>query len=136
MVYFDSDVIFHFLVLQDEHKHQESRTLVLNAIAAKEFAISSLVVQEVGFGLAKFGISGEEISAKLSFLHSINTIEINNSDITRAISLAENIGFKHINDCIHTAVAERLLPEQFFTYNKSDFVRIKRATKLPINILT
>ena len=65
MIYFDSDVIFHFLVLQDDQKHRKSRKLVFEAIDSQEFAISSLVVQEVGFGLARFGISNEEILAKL-----------------------------------------------------------------------
>lgn len=84
----------------------------------------------------RFGISGEEISAKPSFLHSINTIEIQNSDIARALALARTIGFKHINDCVHTAVAERVVPKQFYTYNKSDFNRIKKLAKVSIEILT
>jgi len=136
VIYFDSDVIFHFLVLQDDQKHRKSRGLVLDAIDSGEFAISSLVIQEVGFGLARFGISSEEISIKLSFLHSINTIEIQNSDIDRALSLAQAIGFKHVNDCVHTAVAERVMPKQFYTYNKSDFSRIKKLAKVAIKILT
>jgi predicted nucleic acid-binding protein len=136
VIYFDSDVIFHFLVLQDDQKHRKSRELVFLAIDTQEFAISSLAIQEVGFGLARFGISGEEISAKLTFLHSINTIEIQNSDITRALALAQAIGYKHINDCVHTAVAERVMPKQFYTYNKSDFSRIKKLARVTINILT
>lgn len=135
MIYFDSDVIFHFLVLQDDKKHRASRKLVLDAISAQEFAISSLAIQEVGFGLARFGISADEISAKLSFLHSINTVPVENEDIWRAIVLAERIGYKHINDCIHTAVAERLTPKRFYTYNKSDFARIKKLTNVFIKIL-
>ncbi|WP_229207971.1 type II toxin-antitoxin system VapC family toxin [Dyadobacter beijingensis] len=135
MIYFDSDVIFNFLVIQDARKHEESRTQVLGAIAAGEFAISSLVIQEVGFGLAKFGISAQEIAAKLAFLLSINTVEIVNADINRAIQLAEQIGFKHINDCVHTAVAERMLPDRLVTYNKADFGRIKKMTKIRVKIL-
>jgi predicted nucleic acid-binding protein len=107
----------------------------MQAIDSQEFAMSSLSIQEVGFGLARFGISNDEISAKLSFLHSINTVEIDNSNITRAIALAEKIGFKHINDCVHTAIAERLMPKRFYTYNKADFIRIKKVTKIAINIL-
>ncbi|TDE08188.1 PIN domain-containing protein [Dyadobacter psychrotolerans] len=96
MEYFDSDVIFNFLVLQDDDKHHQARTLVLNAMDNNVFTISTLVIQEVGFGLARFGLSNEEIEAKLSFLSSINTIEVNVSHIIRALILAKIIGFKHI----------------------------------------
>lgn len=135
MEYFDSDVIFNFLVLQDEEKHKEARQLVFDAIKNLRFVISTLVVQEVGFGLARFGLSSDEIESKLTLLSSQNLIGVEPSVMIRALFLAKKIGFKHINDCVHTAIAENLNPEKFYTYNKSDFKRIQKHTKLKITIL-
>ena len=135
MEYFDSDVIFNFLVLQDEEKHEQARQLVFDAIKNLKFVISTLVIQEVGYGLARFGLSNEEIESKLSFLSSQNLLGIEPSIIPRALILANKIGFKHINDCVHTAIAENLNPEKFYTYNKSDFKRIQKHTRLKITIL-
>ena len=76
MEYFDSDVIFNSLVIQDEEKHKEARSLVLDAIQKNTFIISTLVIQEVGFGLARFGLSNEEIESKLTLLASQNLIAV------------------------------------------------------------
>lgn len=135
MIYFDSDVVFNFLVVQDQEKHEQSRRLILDAIREETFVISTLVIQEVGFGLARFGLTNEEIAAKLTFMASINTVTIETMHLLRALRLAEVIGFKHINDCVHTAVAESIESDLFYTYNKSDFKRIKKHTRLAISIL-
>ncbi len=135
MIYFDSDVVFHFLVVQEEQKHEQARKLILEAIRNREFSISTLVIQEVGYGLARFELSPEEISSKLSFLYSINTVAIPESLIPRVLQLAHKVGFKHINDCVHTAVSENLRVEKMYTYNKADFKRIQKYTDLEILIL-
>ena len=135
MVYFDSDVVFNFLAVQDQEKHEQSRQLVLDAIREETFVISTSVVHEVGFGLARFGLSNEEIEAKLTFLVSVNTVIVEVNDVVNALSLAKKVGFKHINDCVHTTVAERLRSDNFYTYNKSDFKRIQKHTRLKITIL-
>lgn len=135
MEYFDSDVIFNFLVLQDDQKHQDARRLVFESLKNATFKILTLVVQEVGYGLSRFGISDTEILTKLTYLTSREVIEIKNSHIIRALQLAREIGFKHINDCIHTAIAESINPDKFYTYNKADFKRIQLHTTLEITIL-
>ena len=47
MIYFDSDIVFNFIVIQDREKHEQSRQLVLDAIREETFVISTLVIQEV-----------------------------------------------------------------------------------------
>ena len=51
----------------------------------------------------------------------------------RAVKLARKIGFQHINDCLHTAIAEEHCDE-LYTYNKADFKRIQQYTDLKITI--
>jgi predicted nucleic acid-binding protein len=133
--YFDSDVIFNFLVIQDPVKHSESRTLVFDAISKSSFTTSTLTIQEVGYGLARFGLSNDEIESKVSFLSSLAIAVVTQDNIVRALYLAKKIGFKHINDCVHTAVAESLAPSKFYTYNSSDFRKIQKYATIGISIL-
>lgn len=134
MIYFDSDVLFNYLVIQDADKHKQAKQLILDAIEKGSFVISTLVIQEVGYGMARQEITSEEIEEKLTAL-SLNLVGIGQADILRSLQLAKKIGFKHINDCVHTAVAESLDCQVFYTYNKSDFKRIQKYTNLNINIL-
>ena len=133
--YFDSDVIFNFLVIHDTDKHEEARSLVFKAISKSTFVTSTLTIQEVGYGLARFGLSNDEIEIKLSFISSLELAVVTQTNIIRALDLAKKVGFKHINDCVHTALAESLTPTKFYTYNRSDFQRIQKFTNIGISIL-
>ncbi|MCE7062983.1 type II toxin-antitoxin system VapC family toxin [Dyadobacter sp. CY343] len=135
MRYFDSHVIFNYVVVQDYAKNQRANRLILDAITDARFVISTLVVQELGYGLARFDLEAKQIRVELEFLTSLNISTVSKSDLNRALQLAEMIGFKHIKDCIHTAVAENLECESLYTYNKSDFRRIQKFTDLEIIIL-
>lgn len=134
MIYFDSDVLFNYLVIQDITKHHQARSLINGAIESGSFGISTLVIQEVAYGMAREGIQAEEIESKLA-LFSGDLISVVREDILRGLAIAKSIGFKHINDCVHTAIAERNNCERFYTYNKSDFKRIKKHTDLLVSIL-
>lgn len=134
MIYFDSDVLFNYLVIQDVDKHKLAKKLVIDAIEKGSFVISTLVIQEVGYGMARQEITNEEIEEKLTAL-SGNLVGIGQADIIKGLQFAKKIGFKHINDCVHTAVAENLNCDIFYTYNKSDFKRIQKHTDLRIKIL-
>lgn len=135
MIYFDSDVIFNYIVIQDPDKNRQSNQLIFDAIAHSQFLISSLVINEVGYGLARFNVPNEAIKSELDYLISLNIVPIERHHLSRALNLSETIGFKHINDCIHTALAESMNCDMFYTYNKSEFKRIQRYTDLQIVIL-
>ncbi|MCF2490561.1 PIN domain-containing protein [Dyadobacter sp. CY347] len=135
MHYFDSDVIFNYVVIQDAVKHDQANHLILEAIAQDQFVISTLVIQEVGYGLARFELKSDAIKYELDYLLSLNITSIQKQHLSRALQLSEAIGFKHINDCLHAAVAESLNCDLFYTYNKSDFSRIKKLSPLDIIIL-
>ena len=135
MHYFDSDVIFNYVVIQDAVKHEQANKLILEAIAQDQFIISTLVIQEVGYGLARFELKSELIKYELDYLLSLNITNIHKQHLSRALQLSEAIGFKHINDCIHAAVAESLNCDVFYTYNRSDFRRIQKISSLDIIIL-
>lgn len=135
MKYFDTDVIINAVIEQDAVKHQEAKTLLFNALNDNTFVISTLVIQEIGYALARIGLPTEEIERNLAFFSSLSVYLVEHASLTRGIVLAHQIGFKNINDCIHTAVAESINCEQLYTYNKSDFKRIQKLTNLKISIL-
>jgi len=133
--YFDSDVLFNCIVIQDPIKNKQANKFFLDAVKYNRFVISTLVIHEIGYGLARFELGNDIIKRELDYLNSLNIATIGSSHITRALELAEIIGFKHINDCVHTAIAESLECDLFYTYNKSDFKRIQKHTNLQIVIL-
>ncbi|MFC5410739.1 type II toxin-antitoxin system VapC family toxin [Larkinella bovis] len=135
MKYFDTDVIINAVVEQDIVKHQEAKELVFNALNDNTFIISTLVIQETGYALARIGLPVEEIERNLAFFSSLNVCLVEHAALNRGIELASLVGFKNMNDCIHTAVAESINCEQLFTYNQSDFKRIQKNTSLTISIL-
>jgi predicted nucleic acid-binding protein len=135
MFYFDSDVIFNAITLQDEVKNKESHELIIDALNNDLFVISTLVIQEVGYGLARYEIANSIIKDELEYWSALNVKTTQTPNLARALHLAQQIGFKHINDCIHTALAESLKCDRFYTYNKSDYKRIQKHTDLQIIIL-
>ena len=91
MIYFDSDVLFNYLVVQDTTKHQQARKLINEAIENGQFGISTLVIQEVAYGMSRDWATNEEIEEKLTVL-STNLISVEQKDIVRGLSLAKTIG--------------------------------------------
>ena len=134
MIYFDSDVVFNALILQDHRKYEESNDLIFEAMNEGKIALSSLLVQELGYSMGKKGMAEEVVEEHLAGIMQNFLTSVNHQHMVRAVSLATKIGFKHINDCIHTAVAESLSCEKLYTYNKSDFKRIQKHTGLNIVI--
>ena len=135
MYYFDSDVIFNAITLQDNIKNKVSNELIIEALKNDLLVISTLVIQEVGYGLARYEVDNSSIRQELEYWNTLNVKTVDISNITRALDLAQRIGYKNINDCIHTALAESLHCDRFYTYNKSDFKRIRKHTDLQIIIL-
>ncbi|QRR03300.1 type II toxin-antitoxin system VapC family toxin [Dyadobacter sandarakinus] len=135
MIYFDTDVIIHAIVEQDAQKRAYSSQLLSEAFASDTFAISTLTIQEVGLALSKLGLGQDEVAAYLNFFGTLRVFSVTREQLARAVVLAHAVGFKNINDCVHTAVAESRGCTMLCTYNKSDFKRIQNLTQLPVTIL-
>lgn len=134
MIYFDADVLIHLLIPQDILKHKQAINLYQSATEKNTFFISLLCLQEIAFVLHKLGQKSEDIEAMLyTFLSSL-PVPYEVSDLLRAIELAKQIGFNNTNDCIHLAIAETYC-EEICTFNKSDFKRLQKLTKLKITLL-
>lgn len=134
MKYIDTDVLIHSLVNQDPGQHLKIVDLIKEIVTEKHFLISWLNIQESGFVLARLGQSVSFINAKLYFFISFVPVEYGQLEFTRAIELAEIIGFKDFNDCLHTAIAEQHCTD-LYTCNYKDFKRIEPHTTLNIHFL-
>lgn len=119
---------------QDAQKHVEPTQHYKDATDSGTFCCSLLALQETSFVLSRLNVESSKIEDMLrtNFPYLTTTYEV--SHFKRAIELARKIGFQNINDCLHTAIAEEYC-EELYTYNKADFKRIQKHTKLKITIL-
>ena len=134
MIYFDTDFLVNFLIEQDSKKHQLTRTIFKEANRRNDVFISLLCAQETVFVLGKLGVDTEKIESIIQDFWKYNPVNYSIKHFDRAVELSKAIGFKHINDCLHTAVAE-IYCDELYTFNQDDFKKIKRYTSLKINIL-
>ncbi|PSL23578.1 type II toxin-antitoxin system VapC family toxin [Dyadobacter jiangsuensis] len=134
MTYFDTDVLIHLLVPQDPIKHKLARNVFDYAFDAKKMLISFLALQEAIFVLYRLGQPMEKIEKAVSKFLEYQPVGYDTTEMRRAVVLGKQIGFQHINDCLHTAIAERHCNE-LYTFNKSDFRRIAPLSKLKVVVL-
>lgn len=134
MIYFDADVLIHLLISQDILKHKQAINLYQSATEKNTFFISLLCLQETAFVLYKLGQKADDIEIMLHNFLSFKPVPYQVPELIRAIDLAKLIGFKNTNDCIHLSIAETHCTE-IYTFNKSDFKRLQKLTKLKITLL-
>nr|WP_293838143.1 PIN domain-containing protein [uncultured Arsenicibacter sp.] len=134
MIYFDTDVLIHFLVNQDVDKHQLANELYQQAAQQERFFVSLLCLQETAFVLHKLGEKPDNIQAMIQAFLPFQPVAYQIDDLQRGISLAMAIGFQNINDCLHVAMAEKYCQE-LYTFNKADFKRIQKHSRLKITVL-
>lgn len=133
MIYFDTDYLIHYLVIQEKNTHRLVTKKVEGLIERGQFYVSPLNLQEIGFVLNKLNVEPYSIIEKLDELefHCIENYTLD--QFRRAKELASKIGFQNINDCLHVAIAEQYCKE-LYTFNKNDFERLKPLTSLSIQI--
>jgi predicted nucleic acid-binding protein len=134
MIYFDTDVLVHFVINQDETKHSVAKKMVIEAVQNSQFTLSTLSLQEWLFVMAKLSVSTEIIERNYTVFKQFATLSIDMETFERGHDLASQIGFRHINDCLHTAIAEKHCTE-LITYNQNDFKKIEKLSSLKVTIL-
>ncbi len=122
MIYFDTDIWIHSLVEQETEKHKQANEII-ESYSKQGYLISTLNYQEILFVLGKLKISEHEIESIANDLFQLNAVSYSVKEVKRASQIAKQIGFRQINDCIHTAIAETHCTE-LITYNKKDFSKL------------
>ena len=134
MIYFDTDVLVHAYVVQDDAKNRQANQLIRQANTNDIAVISTLTVQELLFVLAKLGIDDEAIHTAYNEVMQLEPLVYDTAVLQRAFDMANRVGFRNINDCIHTAIAEQRCSE-LITYNRRDFSKIRGSAKVSVTIL-
>ena len=134
MTYFDTDVLINAIVRQDERKHTESKELIDSATTEHSIVISTLCVQEALPVLTRLGLGGQQVHGIFDDLMKAHPVDYGTQELRRAVELARHVGFRNINDCIHTAIAETHCTE-LITYNRLDFGRIQEFARVGVTIL-
>ncbi|GGM91010.1 hypothetical protein GCM10010967_25090 [Dyadobacter beijingensis] len=134
MIYLDTDVLVHFLVPQDISKYRLAERVFENVISSGKLRVSFLGMQEAAFVLNRLGLEREDIELILASFLPFEPLTYTTPEMQRAILLCKNLGFQHINDCLHTAIAERHCNE-LYTFNKSEFKKIAQHSKLKVTVL-
>ena len=134
MIYIDTDVLIHAYVIQDEEKNRQANKIIEQVNENDIAVISTLTVQELLFVLAKLGIEDEVIHSVYDEILQLEPLAYDTAVLQRAYDLANHVGFRNINDCIHTAIAESHCTE-LITYNKRDFSKIKELATIRVTIL-
>ena len=134
MIYIDTDVLIHAYIIQDEQKHRQANALVKAAIITEGVVISTLTIQEALFALARNNVAKERILVIYDALMQMRPIAYDVETLQRAVNIAKQVGYRRMNDCVHTAIAEAHCTE-LVTYNRRDFNRISNLAKVKITIL-
>jgi len=134
MKYIDTDVLIHALVDQGFNLHLKVNLLIDEMITENQFLISWLNLQETGFVLAKLNKPASFISLKINYLIDFLPVQYSLTEYSRAMELAEIIGYKNFNDCLHVAIAEQYCSD-LYTCNYKDFKNVEPHTTLKIHYL-
>lgn len=134
MIYLDTDVLVHAYVVQDVQKNRQANEVIEQVTEDDAVVISTLTIQEMLFVLEKLGVDNREIEIAYEELMQLNPVVYDTEILQRAFDLSKRVGFRNINDCIHTSIAESHCTE-LITYNNKDFRKIKEFTKIRVTIL-
>ncbi|KAB7725981.1 hypothetical protein F5984_25320 [Rudanella paleaurantiibacter] len=132
MIYFSTDVLVNYHVEQVPVQHQQARHLYQQAIQRGQAFISLLTLNELVFVLTQLHVDEHDIALKMSKYHALTPAGVSAEHFKRAVQLAERVGFGHITECLHTAIAESHCHE-LYTYNRPVFTRIQPYS--PLNIV-
>ena len=134
MIYIDTDVLINAYVVQDVRKHRQANEVIEQVNTNDIAVISTLTIQEMLFVLERLHMDRQEIEIAYNEVMQLDPIAYDIEILRRAFGIARHVGFRNINDCIHTAIAESHCTE-LITYNRRDFIRIEEFATVSVTIL-
>ncbi len=133
MVFVDTNILVYATIEQSYEKKKQAISLLREFIDNNELRITTLVLQEYVYTLAKLKIESSVILKDIQFYKQF-TDTVSKDTFIAATELCSKIHFfKNINDVIHLKYAEQYC-NQLITFD-TDFKKLKPYTLLPIKIL-
>jgi predicted nucleic acid-binding protein len=135
MVYLDTNVLIYGSVDQNKEKRERSLEIIEGLIEKSELVLSTLVLQEFVFTMAKLKIDNKIIQKDSDFYMNFVTVEHDHIILEKAIfECCKSDSCKNLNDIMHVYLAETSKSKQLFTFD-SDFRNIAANSRLQIVIL-
>ena len=136
MVYLDTNVLIYASVNQSTDKKKQAIDLIERLIDDEALMLSTLVLQEFVFTLAKLKIGSNIIKKDSDFYFDFVNIEYDYSTLREAVkSCCVSDNCKNINDIIHIHLAEKSKCKKLITFD-ADFKKLMPLSKLKIEILS
>lgn len=134
MVYLDTNVFIYASVEQCLEKKKTALKIIKGLVEKRQLKISTLVVQEMIFTLAKLGVNQDIIRSDIDFYLKFLDWKVSINAFLEAVDLSFKVhGLKNINDLIHLKIAENFC-EKLITFDQ-DFEKFRDYTKISIEIL-
>jgi predicted nucleic acid-binding protein len=134
MIYFNTDVILHSIIINDEAKHDKANELILNAIQDEKLVLSTLSLSNLISSLAKLDADKELIAKSVNLYRKFIGITPDEVDVMSAYRLCQHIFSEDmIEDVLHLMLAERKC-ERFVTFNNS-LEKIQIYVNIKIDVL-
>ena len=135
MVYLDTNVLIYGSVEQSREKREKSLEIIENLIKKNELVLSTLVLQEFVFTLAKLKVDSKIIQQDSDFYMNFVTVEHDHILLEKAIAqCCKRDSCENINDILHVYLAEKSKCKRLITFD-SDFKKIATNSSLKIEVL-
>ncbi len=135
MAYVDTNVLIYASVEQDLDKKRTSLSLLKQLIDTKELVLSTLVLQEFVFTLAKLKIDSDIIRQDSTFYFNFVSVEYDFISLQKAIDYCcHNDSCKNINDIIHLHLAEKSKSNKLITFDR-DFLKFENVNSVAIELI-
>ena len=136
MVYLDTNVLIYASVEQDKVKKEKSLSLIEKLVKRQKILLSTLVLQEFVFTMAKLKIDNAIIKEDSNFYFNFVSVEYDYLILQKAIESCCSTNYcKNINDVIHLHLAEKAKCKKLITYD-SDFKKLESISAVDIEILS
>jgi len=134
MIYFDTNILVHSVINQDDKKRELAQQLISSSIKEKVFVLSTLSIQEFVFVLSKLNVENKVIYNRANFFTQFIKHNIDNYIVIKAVSLCSSRkNYRLINDTVHLFFAERYC-NKLLTFDQ-DFKHFSSFSEINVEIL-
>jgi predicted nucleic acid-binding protein len=135
MVYLDTNILIYASVEQDSLKREKSLDLIEKLINEQKLMLSTLVLQEFVFTMAKLKIDSKIIKEDSDFYSRFISCEYDYQTLQNAINTCCTISYcTNINDIIHLYLAQKSNCKKLITFDKR-FNRLTTFSDIEIVLL-
>ena len=136
MVYLDTNVLIYASVEQDLQKKEHSITLIEKLVKEESLLLSTLVIQEFVFTLAKLGLPYKAIRKDSAFYMDFASVGPDFLTMKRSVDACCQLEkCRNINDISHLFLAEKAGAKYLLTYDLDFKILERLSSSVTVKIL-